>query len=259
MEKSKNIDLYALYSKSHTSKWDISTASVKRSWMNEYGPFIYRCLPLAIANQNGWVVKSPCDITAIWDGQTSTDSMTFELGEGYSNEDNWVSCYFGGGIITFIFDFFIKTTEKTNLLVRGAPNFYVDGAHALEGLVETDWLNFTFTMNWKVINPNKYVYFKKGDPICFLQPVPHNYSEEFNFNVRQLQDYEDLQEKFNDNSQSRGDFILSVNKKHREGIKVSANDSWQKHYFEGIDVSSNTKVPSDVHAQKLNLSKPEKV
>jgi hypothetical protein len=38
--------------------------------------------------------------------------------------------------------------------------------------VETDWAPYTFTMNWRIMKRKTGIYFKKGDPICMLQPYP---------------------------------------------------------------------------------------
>ena len=154
-----------------------------------------------------------------------------------------------GGIITFEFDFIIRTSEKTNLLVRGAPNFFIDGLHPLEGVVETDWLNFTFTMNWKVTQPNKIVTFRKGDPICFVQPVPHNYSETFDFEIDHLENNPFMKEQHTEWHNKRMEF--SNNRKI--GIE---NRKWQKDYFEGRDVKTGTTQNSEIHSTKLYLSDP---
>ena len=42
----------------------------------------------------------------------------------------------------------------------------------LEGVVETWWLPYTFTLNWKVITPG-VVTFARGEPLGQLVPVPH--------------------------------------------------------------------------------------
>jgi hypothetical protein len=143
----------------------------------------------------------------------------------------------------------VKTPPGVNLLVRGAPNFFIDGAHPLEGVVESDWLNYSFTMNWRVTEPNKVVQFKKGDPICFLQPIPHNYAEEFDFNIEFLNNNPELAEKFHSHNASRQEFSEDKKAgKHKE--------DWQRHYFNGIDVKTGVKVSNDVHTIKLNLTEP---
>jgi hypothetical protein len=228
--------------------WQFHAASPKREWMDEY-IHMYRCLPMTIANQNGWVIECPCDISAVWFGGQDRRSMHFWMDKEHNVPNQWVKCHFVGGVITFEFDFLIKTNEKVNLLVRGAPNFFVDGAHPLEGVVETDWLNYSFTMNWRVTEPNKIVKFKKGDPICFIQPIPHNYAETFDFNIEYLQDNPELQQKFDAHNESRTKF--------RDDKKAGAHDEdWQKHYFQGLDVKSGETIGKDRHAIKLNLTEP---
>ena len=205
---------------------------------------------MTIANQNGWVIESPCNISAVWfGGSDPKTSMHFWIDKEYNVPNPWVKCHFLGGIITFEFDFVIKTTEKTNLLVRGAPNFFIDGLHPLEGLVETDWLSFTFTMNWKVTQPNKLVTFKKGDPICFLQPVPHNYSETFDFEIDYAENNPEFSEKTKTWMTRRNEFAEN----RKTGLE---NRLWQKDYFEGRDVHTKEVQPDDVHATKLNLINP---
>ena len=158
-------------------------------------------------------------------------------------------CHFLGGIITFEFDFLIKTTEKTNLLVRGAPNFFIDGVHPLEGLVETDWLNFSFTMNWKVTQPNKLITFKKGDPICFIQPIPHDYSETFQFEIDYLENNIEMSKAFAKWSRERIEFTNN----RKLGLE---NRAWQKDYFDGSDLHDGTKQDKETHSTKLHLSDP---
>jgi hypothetical protein len=43
---------------------------------------------------------------------------------------------------------------------------------ALEGLIETWWLNYTFTINWKLVEPGSVV-FAKGESLAQLVPLPH--------------------------------------------------------------------------------------
>lgn len=232
--------------------WVFDTASSRRDWMDTY-KHMYRCLPMTIANQSGWVIEAPCDIYAIWfGGNDPKTSMHFWLDPQYTMDNiqkPWVKCHFIGGIITFEFDFVIRTNEKVNLLVRGAPNFIREGLHPLEGIVETDWLNFSFTMNWRVEKPGQLVSFKKGDPICFIQPIPHNYSESFDFEIDNIENNSDLNEKYQEYYKSR----IKFGNDKAQGLH---DKDWQKHYFNGVDVKTQEKVTDDVHSIKLNLKKP---
>jgi len=177
--------------------------------------------------------------------------MHFWLDQEFNIPSPWVKCHFVGGVITFEFDFMIRTSPGTNLLVRGAPNFFIDGAIPLEGVVETDWLNYSFTMNWRITSPNKVAVFKKGDPICFIQPIPHNYAESFDFDIDFLDNSPELSEKFHAYNKSRGEFMQRRNRGEEK-------NTWQKHYFNGKDVTSNTFIGEDRHSIKLNLTEPKK-
>ena len=249
-DKPNDITIYRTYKNKPIPGWQFHAASPKRAWMDEY-IHMYRCLPMTIANQNGWVIECPCDIHAVWFGGQDRRSMHFWLDPEYNVKNSWVKCHFVGGVITFEFDFMVRTNPGVNLLVRGAPNFFVDGAHPLEGVVETDWLNYSFTMNWRVTTPNKIVYFKKGDPICFIQPIPHNYAESFDFNIDFLENNPDLYKKFHEYDASRMKFS-------NDKIAGKHNEDWQRHYFNGVDVKTGIRVGSDTHAIKLNLKEPEK-
>lgn len=248
MENKDKITFYRIYKNKPLPGWEINAASPRRDWMEQH-THMYRCLPMVIANQNGWVINSPCNISAIWFGGPDIKSMHFWLDKEYNVPKPWVKCHFLGGVITFEFDFIFRSPEKVNLLVRGAPNFYIPGLHPLEGLVETDWLNFTFTMNWKVTEPNKLVKINKGDPICFIQPVPHNYIENFDLEIDHLENNPEMHERQATWSQKR--FEFSANRK--EGTE---NRRWQKHYFDGTDVKTGIVQPPDVHSTKLKVSNP---
>ena len=44
-------------------------APPRRTWMDRSaGQFAYRCLPVVIANQTGWVVRNQVEFTAVWNG-----------------------------------------------------------------------------------------------------------------------------------------------------------------------------------------------
>ena len=50
----------------------------KRDW---FTPHFYRCLPLTIGNQYGFIIKSEFDFSFIWDGGSSTDSVKLFFNE----------------------------------------------------------------------------------------------------------------------------------------------------------------------------------
>ncbi len=46
-----------------------------------------------------------------------------------------------------------------------------DGIYPLEGIVETDWSESNFTMNWIITRPNRMIVFEKDKPLVMLTPV----------------------------------------------------------------------------------------
>lgn len=94
------------------TEFPLELADARRAWMDESpNQFAYRCLPLTIANQAGWIIRTPVSFEVTWNGSgIPYEEMAFSPEPGYG------------------------------LLVRGAPNFWVPNAHPLEGYVETDWI-----------------------------------------------------------------------------------------------------------------------
>lgn len=152
---------------------DIKPASTKRDWMN-FTPdhYAYHCLPLTIANSHGWTIHLPQSFSVKWDGGEAASSLKIS-----SDEHNiWIaSSHFGSGILTFQVNAMFRTEPQYNLWVGGVPNQPKDGIYPLTGIVETDWMPFTFTMNWKITRPHTQISFTKGEAYCFIFPIQRGY------------------------------------------------------------------------------------
>jgi len=72
-----------------------------------------------------------------------------------------------------------------NLHVRGPANWPEDGIRALEGIVETDWGQATFTMNWTLSRPLR-VIFERGKPICTIVPGRLVHIERFRAEIKAI-------------------------------------------------------------------------
>lgn len=257
VEPDKSITLVHVHKDMTTSRYEIKPASGKRNWIDREIPHMYRCLPVLIANQSGWTVHLPFNVDAMWFGGSHAKTIHFWTDASKHPEfvgppAQVVDTIFGDGIVTFFFDFFVKTPHRVNLLVRGAPNFYVDGAHPLEGLVETDWLNFTFTMNWKITRPGHLVRFHKDDPICFIQPIPHRYSEEFTIESKNIHDDPEVLASFQANFASRSEFRKNLHETYARGERPK--EVWERHYFDGVDARGVSGCTEDNHTVKTRLS-----
>jgi hypothetical protein len=233
------------YCTNSAMKMPIVVAPRERAWM-EATPHRYanRCLPLLIANQAGWLVLSGHKVAATWDGGIGLDSIRVEHLAG--NPPYSASSHFGSGILTFSLPYLFRTTPGFNLLVRGPTNSPKDGICALDGIVETDWLEATFTMNWKLTRPNHTVVFEVGEPVAMVVPQPRGELECFRPEIRDIADDPETAAAFQRWSVSRIRFNADLKQPGSEAQR----QRWQKHYFQGGSVS--TAKPLE-HQSKLVL------
>ncbi|MBL8746647.1 MAG: hypothetical protein JNK58_09870 [Phycisphaerae bacterium] len=213
------------YVVSDASGWSIEPAPLERQWMNETpARFAYRCLPLVMANQAGWIVRCPVGFRVRWNGSDAPHgSMDFAFDESAERWSGWISSHFGSGVLTFSLPWLFRTPRPMLLRVSGAPNWWKIGAAALEGLVETFWSPYTFTMNWKLTQPGACVSFAKGEPICFLQPVDVGLAESLEPRFRAIAENAELKGELEAWTRARRELIDDPNR----------GGAWQKNYFQG--------------------------
>jgi hypothetical protein len=145
-------------------------AAADRFWMDVGTKgWANRRLPLRIANQAGWFVLNDCDIDIVWTGNAGLDSVQITGRNG--GPTGIAQSVFGHGVVTWVIPYLFRTSPGCGLLARGPANGVKDAIVPLDGLVETDWLPYTFTMNWKFTRPGQRVRFDRDEPICMIQPV----------------------------------------------------------------------------------------
>ncbi|NHC45920.1 DUF6065 family protein [Motilibacter aurantiacus] len=144
-------------------------AARKRAWLDVgHARAGKHCLPLLLANEQGWEVLNPAGVTVEWNGEDSAGNVAITADAG--PRGSIAHSAFGAGVVSFAIPVLFRTAPGWNLLVRGPANRPKDGISALEGLVETDWAVVTFTMNWKITRPHHPVRFEEGEPIALLVP-----------------------------------------------------------------------------------------
>ncbi|WP_169972892.1 DUF6065 family protein [Tautonia rosea] len=211
-------------------------APPRRRWMDDSaGRFAYRCLPLVMANQAGWLVRNPITFSLMWNGGPAATDIQILVPHGQHGfstafgPESVVESHFGEGIITFQLPYLFRTSAGYNLWVKGPANLVKDGIQALEGLVETDWTPAPFTMNWKLTRPYETVTFYEGEPICQLMPYPRGLIERFEPEVRDLADEPELASSYFDWHAKRGEFLVD---RGVPGSEANRRD-WQKDYYRG--------------------------
>lgn len=213
---------------------------VKRDWMdNTPNKFAYRCLPLSIANQISYDCLCPSTIKATWTGDDEYDSVKVE----YLNENNfnYAGSEFGSGILTFHVDFVVSTSENSCLFVKGPSNKFKKNINPLEAIVETHWLPFTFTFNWKFVEPGE-VIFEKDEVMFSFFPINLDYVESFETNVDYLRNDFEFKSLYQAYTDSRSQHIKNG---------TTQGSDWQKYYMKGISPLIST--PNKHHKSKINL------
>jgi hypothetical protein len=126
----------------------IVAARADRDWMDATDArFAYRCTPLAIANASGWELLLPFSFDATWMGGAERSAILIHSHDGDPRCARMVTSHFGNGVLTFHTGWLFRTPPGWAVWARGSPNSSKRNIAPLEGIVETDWLPFTFTMN----------------------------------------------------------------------------------------------------------------
>ena len=201
-----------------------------REWMDAFmARFPYRCLPLVMANTTGWEILCPVDFTVIWNGGPGKNDLvvTCDADPNY-NLEHIVTSHFTHGVLTFHTGYMFRTPPGYAVWAQGSPNHVKDGIQPLQGLVETDWLPFPFTMNWLMTRPGM-VSFKKGEPFCFFNVVENRKQEEVQPVIKSLDSDPDLKKQFDAWARMRSEFNESLMRRDPEAMK----EQWQKFYFKG--------------------------
>ena len=207
----------------------LTPAVARREWMDRSNDrFAYRCLPLTMANASGWELRLPADVRMSWNGKA--DRRAIEIS---GHDPSWpvrlfVQSHFGEGVVTFVTGYLFKTPPGVGCWVSGPPNEAKDGIAPLTGLVETDWLPFPFTMNWRFTRPGEVV-FRKGEVFCFLTLLEHGRLEGVTPEVAALEDAPELKAEYDAWTASREAFNRSLEAGEPEAVK----ERWQRFYMQG--------------------------
>ena len=225
---------------------EIRPAPAARAWMETpAGRFAKRCLPLLIANQAGWELLNPVGFYATWDG--TDDLPAVKLWPDGGPPHAWVTSHFGSGIITWHVPYLFRTPPGYNLSVRGPSNRPKDGVAALEGIVETDWADSTFTMNWKFTRAHHAVRFERGEPIALLVPARRGELERFRPVVRDAAAAPATFGAFQQFAARRQAFLREV----KVPGSPAQQAGWQRDYMLGHTVDG---TPAPGHQTRLHLA-----
>lgn len=212
----------------------LRSARRARDWIENLPErFAYRCLPLAIANQVGWELLNPVRFTARWNGKDGLDAISLKFD---GEPSPLIGSHFGHGVLTFSPGYLFRTTKSHNLWARGPANAPKDGIAPLEGIIETDWAPFSFTMNWQFTRKRQKVTFEEGEPICSLVPYPRHYAQKFEPQLKNLNENAKLYQQFVNWREDRMKFNADL----KDADSAAAKSGWQRTYMKGQDQLGNT-------------------
>ena len=160
----------------------------------------------------------------------------------------FVVSHFGQGIISFKLPWVFRTDPGVGLIVRGPSNQWVQGAHALDGFVETWGLESTFTMNWKITVPNITVHFPSYFPFCQILPYEIAAINNYNCSRKHISENKALDLKYSKWLNKRKETLKNL----FNGTKTA--NYYEKNYIKGQDAEGQ-KVEG--HLKKLDLSQFE--
>lgn len=59
--------------------------------------FAYRCLPLVMANQAGWILTCPLNFSAVWGTRDDRFGVVLNFPDGEGRNKNQIRSHFGHG------------------------------------------------------------------------------------------------------------------------------------------------------------------
>jgi hypothetical protein len=226
----------------------LAPGRARRPWMDAApSRQPYRCLPMTIANSTGWELLCPVGFSAEWSGGGSLAALSV------THDDParaFASSHFGSGTLTLHPGYLFRTDPGFGIVVRGAPNHIKHGIAALEGMIESDWLPFGFTMNWRFTAPGR-ARFEAGEPFCFVSVVELAAQAGVQPVIRPLHSDPDLYAQYTAWSEDRTEF----NRRLAEGDPEAVKRAWQRNYFNGTPPEGGGTCPVS-HVQKRRMNQP---
>lgn len=161
-------------------------------------------------NQHGWEFILPHDVVVEWDGELSSSSSHVKIlsGEYLPNGQKIVDSGTANGTVTFNLNAVIETDTEHYTLLSGPPNYFIDGAIAMNALIRTDWYHYNpLQFCWKLTIPNKQIIFPKGMPFVFIMPYPKNLISNTSITIKNIKN--EIKEKIEKYSLERSKFYLT--------------------------------------------------
>jgi hypothetical protein len=202
----------------------------KREW---FSSDFYKCLPLSIGNMQGFIFSLPFEFDVFWNGGDNISDLSFNFYEDVKEFKKTrhvrVKSHFGYGILTISIPVILKTPPGINLMTIAPPNFPTPGLSAMTGVIESDNLKYTFSLNIKVDLENTWIKILPNYPLMGIIPIPRYFCDSFNLvNAYDLFEKEVVEKEriIAKEHEVVRDFLINKN----------INKGWDRTYFTGSDI-----------------------
>jgi hypothetical protein len=200
---------------------------------------------VAIGNCYGWQVLCPADIAVAWNGGERIEDLAVR-----SERANAATSNFAHGICTFDVGWLFRTPPGVHLMYTGPLNHVKDGATPITGVVETDWLPYTATMNWRLSRPG-VVTWDTGEPYCQIIPVKAGMLDSTELVLHDLADDPALLAEHVEWRRQRTEHRAKMTAGDADALKTP----WLKHATVGRYASDGRSADGH-HVTKLRLAEP---
>ena len=178
--------------RTHPNPPIIRQSRVKRDWMDAtYNKHAYQCLPLTVANVNGWELLLEQDVVVQWDGGNTVPRVL----EGAMYKNRQITQPSIIGIMSFTVGWAFNTEDNYSTWISGSPNYFIDGAVPLTASIPSYWWPDEFNMNWKITKVGEPVIFPAGMPFMFFTIYENSLLEKVEFEIKNIWEDNELMQK----------------------------------------------------------------
>lgn len=222
--------------KTGPNAFELSPLSVTRDWMDATPEkHAYRCFPVTLANTIGWTLSAKEDISFIWNGTVDTTGDHVKILNGKH------LAYTGRGQATVSFNtgLIFKSEKNISLMVLPLPNYFIKDFVPMSSVISTSFYRHDFPLAIRILEENKEITIKAGDPIAVILPISLSMLKEESIVVEDFIPPLDYFEK----TRSYGDAAQEVN-------KTGKFTDW---YRDAVDENGNSVGQHEVKSLKLKV------
>lgn len=206
-----------------------------RDWMDvTWEKHAYRCFPITLANQYGWGISFPEDISFIWDGTVNESSqhVTIIKGQRYASPQR------GSATVSFSTGIRLITKEGIDILSMPPANQFIRGVHPFTTVINTSFFQGELPCAIRITEPNLEITIKAGTPVVSIIPVDLN----------ALQDSEIVIKKsaMPEAPYMIEEYTADISAKNQQGI-------WTNYYRNATDHKGNKTGEHSVKSIKLKV------